>query len=291
MSHLWLTRPVSSKATATSLVTGAWNPPRAANCSWSSSLGVWHKRLQSPGSFGSPQASTYCCRFFSGVRWSRKSKELWCQFLYCICWKAPDGRKSMNKSLQGLKRAITGAHQWSGLRGTAESSEVTETQEEGGKKGFWDRLLWAEKKEPGLETDLGTPPEAEKMSSTVKRLWDPKNQRKGAVTVMEMSKMTLGIEPITRTAQEKKHTLRSSRAFRVWGTKKENKTAGVTAKTWAPCLCCHLRICRIGSTGSKGKVRGLGFLRPMLVCLLSLVLSLLPFWQELRRTWWMSRHR
>lgn len=174
MSHLWLTRPVSSKATATSLVTGAWNPPRAANCSWSSSLGVWHKPLQSPGSFGSPQASTYCCRFFSGVRWSRKSKELWCQFLYCICWKAPDGRKSMNKSLQGLKRAITGAHQWSGLRGTAESSEVTETQEEGGKKGFWDRLLWAEKKEPGLETDLGTPPEAEKMSSTVKRLWDPK---------------------------------------------------------------------------------------------------------------------
>lgn len=163
-----------------------------------------------------------------------------------------------------------------------------------GKKGFWDRLLWAEKRntEAGLETDLGTPPEAEKMSSTVKTLWDPKNQRKGAVTVMEMSKMSLGIEPIARTAQEKKHPcwgpagLSVSKALR-----KKTKQLGVTANIWAPCLCCHSRLCRIGSAGSEGKVWGLGFLRPMLFCLLSLVLSLLPFWQELWRMWWLRPSR
>lgn len=57
---------------------------------------------------------------------------------------------------------------------------------------------------------MGTPPESEpgKMSSTVKTLWDPKNQRKGAVTVMEMSRTTLGIEPTARTLQgEKNHSL------------------------------------------------------------------------------------
>lgn len=65
----------------------------------------------------------------------------------------------------------------------------------------------------------------------------------------------------------------------------------MTAETWAPHLCCHLSLFRIGSAGCKGEVWGLGFLRPTLLCLLSLVLSQLFFRRELWRMQWLCLSR
>lgn len=103
---------------------------------------------------------------------------------------------------------------------------------------------------------------------------------------MEMSKTILGREPTTRTVQWKAtHGEDQQGAPRPRCSEWNPASWGVTAETWAPRLCCHLSLFRIKSAGCKGEVWGLGFLRPTLLCLLSLVLSQ----RFLRRQLWKMR--
>lgn len=61
-------------------------------------------------------------------------------FLLKSSWR----QEACEQIFPSLETGNNRCHWWSGLSSTAESSRVTETQE-GGKKRFWDRLLWAEK--------------------------------------------------------------------------------------------------------------------------------------------------
>lgn len=109
---------------------------------------------------------------------------------------------------------------------------------------------------------------------------------------MEMSKTILGREPTTRTVQGKAtHGEDQQGTPRPRCSERNPESWGVTAETWAPGLCCHLSLFRIRSAGCKGEVWGLGFLRPTLLCLLSLVLSQLFFRRELWRMRWLCPSR
>jgi len=103
------------------------------------------------------------------------------------------------------------------------------------------------------------------------------------VTVMEMSKTTLGTEPTARTVQgNKSPTLRFSRALHVRGTTNENQRAECDCKDPNSSFVLPLETLQ-NRRNCRKRRRSLqfAFSEAKAVCLLSLMLSLLPFQREL----------
>lgn len=176
------------------------------------------------------------------------------------------------------------------MRGTAESSRVTETQEKG-KKGVLRQTAESRKATQSLVMRSGTPPEPGpgKMSSTVKTLWDPKIRERGQWQSWRWVKWFWAGSPPQEQCREKPPAVRTSRALHALEMlrTKPSKLGG-DCRDLSSSLVLPLEPLQNRSAGWKGEVWDSGFLRP---ALLSLVLSQLFFWQELWRMWWLCPSR
>lgn len=243
MSHLWLTQPSSKKAVSNNSSEPGHRSLKSLGCKLlPKQQPGWVRAAQSPESCSCPQPCTCCC-CFSGLRWHRKTKEWWCQFLYCVCWKAPEGRKSVNKSSQVLKRAITDATLMKWSERHCREQRVTETQK-GGKKGALRQTAASRNATQSRAGDaFGQTTRAREDEQHSEDIVGSQNQRKGAVTVMEMSKTILGREPTTRTVQGKAtrgEDQQGTPCPRCW--ERNPASWGLTAGTWtAPLFCAATR--------------------------------------------------